>query len=51
LGYVSSPNERDEILMTTLFPRIFDGASLGLAFLSGSTSGGNIQGTISTVWG
>lgn len=51
LPWVSSPNERDLVLMTTLLPRVYDGASLGLAFLSGSTAAGNIMGTLSTVWG
>lgn len=48
---ISSPNERDQILMTTHFPRIFDGASLGLAFHSFSTAAATYMGTLSTVWG
>lgn len=47
----SGPNERDQVLVCTKLPRIYDGASLALGFFSFAAVAQSCWGTISTVWG
>jgi len=44
-------NERDFILQVASLPRLFDGASLALAYLAASTTAPTFYGQIQTAWG
>lgn len=44
-------NERDCVLQMTSLPRLFDGASLGLAILASGTTATTVWGQIGVAWG
>lgn len=44
-------NERDLVLQYASMPRIYDGASLGIAFLASGTTATTLYGNIKVAWG